>query len=228
MTELLGNTPLTQTYFDTTLWRLLVRLSPEIDMARHTPSRGQLALIDGLGAASGALGPLESTWAGFTVVARAIEATGDLTDEESLFVAITKLRQLLLSGQPDDEGDTAMGQAFFLILAVGLLAGRVFGDDAAELMALRDVAESAMKAKEGRAGHAKALNASKTAWHTPALARARDLRARFPHRSDAKLADVIYGDAKISPAPPSTQAIIEAMAKWRKDGQLAARRKAGT
>lgn len=224
----LDDTPLTERYFDTTLWRLLVRLAPEIDMTRHTPTRGQMALLDVLGTAPPSLGVQESTWAGFTVLAHAIEATGDLTDGECLFVTITKLRQLLLSGTPDREGDTVMGQAFLLVLAVGLLAGRVFGEDAAEIMALRSVAETALKAREGRADHAKALNASKTAWHTPALDRAREWREKYPYRSDAKLADMIMGDAKLSPAPPSTTAVIEAMAKWRRGGQLAARRRAGT
>lgn len=226
MTANLNETPLTETYFETTLWRLLVRLAPTIDMARHPPDPCHFMLLDAVEAGPLTLPTLEKTWAGFTVVGKVMEKrpADDLTEGEQLWVAITKLRQLLLTNSVDAEANTPMGQAMFLVLTVGLLAGRVFGDDAAEIMHLREVADAALKAKAGRAAHAKALNEAKTAWHPAAIEKARRHRETFPRRAATRIADLIHSDPTIP--TPSYDQVLTTVRAWEKNGTIPSRAKA--
>lgn len=137
-----SDTPLTPRYFDTTLWRMLARLQPLIDLARHRPEPDHVDMLSAIGAPAWPLGDSEKLWASWTVIGEVIsrQKADDLSEAELLWVAITTLRQLLLGREPDQgaasQGDTYDGQVLFSVMAVGLLAARVFGDDAEEIMQL--------------------------------------------------------------------------------------------
>lgn len=225
MTSELDQTPFTETYFDTTLLRLINRLSPMIDMTRHQPTPGHSLLLDALGSEGAPLTTQERLWAGFTVVGQVIGRGDDQTEAELLFVAIITLRQTLLTGKPDAEGDTLMGQVFLMTLTIGFLAGRVLGDVAAEVMQLRGQVERSLRAKEGRSNHARSLNAERTAWHEAAKAKALKHRQTFPHRAATRIADVIHADPNIP--TPSHEQVLATVRAWEKDGTIPKRRKQG-
>lgn len=230
MTDGIGDTPLTERYFDTSLLRLAIRLLPLIDLSQRPPPVEAALIFQTLPSPPDA----EQMWTAFDAVGRYLEATqapgAEYTNPELMLVAICKVRSLLLAGEPDrgalSHGDTFTGQVFFSILTIGTLAVKVFGDEVEEIMHLKETADAAISARKGRAENARRVNATRTAWHEPALKKAQELREKYPFRSDEKIGELVHGDRSID--TPSHTQTVEMVRQWRREGTLKARQKASS
>src|SRR5690606_23212126 len=95
LTDGIGDTPLTERYFDTSLLRLASRLLPLIDLSQRPPPVEAALILQTLPSPPDA----EQMWTAFDAVGRYLEATqapgAEYTNPELMLVAICKVRSLL-------------------------------------------------------------------------------------------------------------------------------------